>query len=173
MPFANRLHRLLPPHLVGMLIAVTVAVGLSVPIVGPPGWPWRMAGVLPLLGGAVLTVRSAAVFARRDTNIRTFDEPGELVIEGAFVVSRNPMYLGFVVMLVGVAVLVGTATSSLGPLLFWLAADKWYIPFEERRMRERFGPDYEAYAARVRRWLTLRPSVAGDGAGAQPTQARR
>jgi protein-S-isoprenylcysteine O-methyltransferase Ste14 len=63
------------------------------------------------------------------------------------------MYLGFVLALLGVAVLMGRSTPFAPVLAFFAAAQFWYIPFEEQAMRARFGGAFEAYCARVRRWL--------------------
>jgi len=76
-----------------------------------------------------------------------------LVSDGLFRWSRNPMYLGFVLLLLGIAILLGTATPFAGPLIFAIVADRWYIGFEERAMRQKFGADYEAYRRRTRRWI--------------------
>ena len=147
--------RLLPPQLVPILIVVSVAVGVGLPLVGPLPWSARVAGVVVLVAGAALTLRSSRLFAALATNIMTFDDPDRLVTSGPFRVSRNPMYLGFLAVLVGVALLVGTASAAVGPVGFWLAAHFWYVPFEERRMAATFGPDYEVYRGRVGRWITL------------------
>jgi protein-S-isoprenylcysteine O-methyltransferase Ste14 len=109
--------------------------------------------VLSLIGGLAVAATQNRRFARVGTNIMTFDDPDVLVSTGWFARSRNPMYLGFLVGLLGVALVVGTTTAMVGPVLFFLAADKWYIPFEERRLLAVFGPDYEAYRGKVRRWL--------------------
>jgi protein-S-isoprenylcysteine O-methyltransferase Ste14 len=63
------------------------------------------------------------------------------------------MYLGFVLLLLGTAMLLGTATPFFGPALFALVADRWYIAFEERAMQQKFGADYAAYRSRTRRWI--------------------
>jgi protein-S-isoprenylcysteine O-methyltransferase Ste14 len=54
---------------------------------------------------------------------------------------------------IGTAVLTGSLSALLGPAGFFLAARFHYVPFEEARMRETFGEDYDAYARRVRRWI--------------------
>ncbi len=63
------------------------------------------------------------------------------------------MYLGFVLNLLGVAIFLGSPLPFLMVIVFFLAADRWYIPDEERRLKALFGADYAAYTARVRRWL--------------------
>jgi protein-S-isoprenylcysteine O-methyltransferase Ste14 len=145
--------RILPPHLVLILL---VAMGtLHVLLPGPTllTFPYTLPGAAVAALGLILTLGGARLFSRVGTNIKTFNEPGVLVTDGPFRWSRNPMYLGFALLLLGVAVLLGTTTPLLAPVLFALVADRWYIAFEERALRERFGAAYAAYVGRTRRWL--------------------
>jgi protein-S-isoprenylcysteine O-methyltransferase Ste14 len=143
----------LPPRLVLMLLVAMGALHMLLP--GPTllAFPYTLVGAAVAALGFALTLSGARLFARVGTNIRTFNQPGVLVTDGPFRWSRNPIYLGFVVLLLGTAILLGTATPFIAPALFALIADRWYIAFEERAMRERFGADYAAYASRTRRWL--------------------
>ncbi|MCP3991799.1 MAG: isoprenylcysteine carboxylmethyltransferase family protein [Actinomycetia bacterium] len=145
--------QILPPKLVLILLIVMVPLGLVAPVLEIPPGPWRLVGLVPALIGAVLTLKGGALFARADTNIKTFDDPDVLVSTGLFRRTRNPMYLGFILLLVGVALLVGGLTAWVGPVGFFVAADRWYIPFEEKRMIETFGTEYDGYRSRVPRWV--------------------
>ena len=147
------MNTLLPPRLVLLLSAISLLVGLTVPLAGPVV-PWvRWLLVLPLTVGIWLTVGGAAQFAKAGTNIVTTNKPDLLVTDGRFRLSRNPMYVGFALVLVAVALGVGTATAWIWPIVFVVVAHRWYIPFEERRMAEAFGEDYSMYCQRVGRWL--------------------
>lgn len=152
------MHRFLPPHLFLLCVAGSVVAGLAVPLAGPPT-PLRFAGLPVLVVGLAVTVRSARLFDRLRTNIKTFDEPDVLVVTGAFRFTRNPMYVGFTAALLGTAVLVGSVTALLGPVVFWLVADRWYIPFEEQCMAVTFGQRYDDYRASVPRWIGHRRHV--------------
>lgn len=145
--------RLLPPLLFAPLLVLSVVLGLVVPVLGPAPWPVRVLGVPVALAGLAFNLGGAGLFGRLGTNIKTFNDPGQLVTSGPFRFTRNPMYLGFTLILSGVGLLVGTLTAWLGALAFFVAADTWYIPFEERRMRALFGTDYDDYQRRVPRWL--------------------
>jgi protein-S-isoprenylcysteine O-methyltransferase Ste14 len=116
-------------------------------------WPWRALGLLPLVAGLAMAQRHARMFRRIGTEINTFGRPGRLVTEGLFARTRNPMYLGMLLCLVGVATLLGSVTPWLGPPAFFTLASLWYIPVEERAMAEAFGGAYADYRRRVRRWL--------------------
>lgn len=113
--------------------------------------PWL--GLLPLAVGAWLNVTNALRFHRAGTNIDTFGQPNRMLTDGFFRWSRNPMYLGFVLMVVGVGILMGTLTPLLVAALFAVACDLWYIRVEERAMQATFGNAYEAYRQKTRRWI--------------------
>lgn len=150
------MQRLLPPRLFMFCGLGSAVVGPLIPGAGPVPLQLRLVGFVVLVLGLALTVAGARLFDRVGTNITTFNEPDQLVSTGPFHYSRNPMYLGFVIALVGIAEAVGTLTALLGPLVFAVVADRWYIPFEERRMAARFGPAYEQYRSVVLRWLGRR-----------------
>ena len=147
------MQRLLPPLLFLPLLVFSVVLGLLVPIAGPLTWALRVLGVPVAAAGLTLNVGGAGLFQRTGTNIKTFNDPGVLVTDGPFRFTRNPMYLGFTLMLCGVALLVGTLSAWIGAAVFFAAANAWYIPFEEDRMRSTFGASYDDYRRRVPRWL--------------------
>jgi protein-S-isoprenylcysteine O-methyltransferase Ste14 len=68
-------------------------------------------------------------------------------------VSRNPMYLGVLTVLIAWAVLLSSAWALLGPLAFVLYINRFQIAPEEQVLSDKFGADYSAYQSRVRRWL--------------------
>jgi protein-S-isoprenylcysteine O-methyltransferase Ste14 len=151
----------LPPRLVAVLLVVTVVLRLTLARSATVS-PWRAAlGAALAIAGLSLTLSAARHFARKKTNIVTFAEPTRLVEDGWFRISRNPMYLGFALLLAGTALAIGGAWTFLPTALFLLAAERVYIPFEERAMAEAFGEDYRRYAGRVRRWLGRRSELVG------------
>lgn len=143
----------LPPIHVLMLIAAIKAAYLV--DLGPKllDRPAVLVGLLPLGIGVWLLVSARRAFARAKTTVMTFDPPNRLVTTGPFAFSRNPMYLGFFLVLVGAAVLAGYAVGFIAPLIFFVLAQAWYIPFEERAASAAFGGDYDSYRAVTRRWL--------------------
>ena len=147
------MRRLLPPHLFLLCGLGATAIGLAVPVWGPLVTEARLAGAVLLAVGLAVSKWGSDLFDRSRTNIKTFDDPDVLVTAGPFRFSRNPMYLGFTTALVGVSVLVGSMSAASGPVLFWLLADRWYIPFEERRMMATFGAAYQGYRSAVPRWI--------------------
>lgn len=110
-------------------------------------------GWVPVVLGLLLLITARLQFSKAKTNIYTFDEPGTLVTHGVFAISRNPMYLGFTLLLLGIVILQGNLIGLPWVAGFGIIADRWYIAFEERCLREKFHQAFEAYAGRTRRWL--------------------
>lgn len=112
-----------------------------------------VAGAMAMVTGLGLLVAARLQFAKAKTNVLTFDEPGRLVTAGVFRVSRNPMYLGFSLVLLGLALVLRSVPALCTAAGFVLITDRWYIAFEERWLHAKFGDAYKAYASRTRRWL--------------------
>jgi protein-S-isoprenylcysteine O-methyltransferase Ste14 len=149
---ATRWKRLLPPQLVLLLVVAMIATHWS-PLPSVFAWPWNLLGLPVLLSGIFVNLTNAVRFGREQTNIVTFEDPTLLLTDGWFARTRNPMYLGFALILTGIAVFVGSLAAWLGPVAFIAVSNWWYIPFEERRLAATFGKSYDAYTAQVRRWL--------------------
>jgi protein-S-isoprenylcysteine O-methyltransferase Ste14 len=121
----------------------------------PSPWPEpaRWLGVPLIVGGLVLAVWARRLFTQAETTLYTFDEPARLVTAGPFGFTRNPMYLGFVGLLLGSGLLAHDFVGVVLAFAFFLISDRWYIPFEERMAAARLGQPYQDYRARVRRWV--------------------
>lgn len=150
---APRRPRIYPP--VYFLLAVVSMIALDAFAPGRQiltgGFHWL--GLLPLIAGAVAVAWMAILFRRVGTTIKPFEESSVLLARGPYRVSRNPAYLGMVCGLVGVAVLLGSATPFLVIPVFALLIDRLFIREEERMLERSFGTTYVAYKAAVRRWL--------------------
>jgi protein-S-isoprenylcysteine O-methyltransferase Ste14 len=147
------MRRLLPPLAFLMLLVPLALLWLY----HPTGFAMRPELALPwefpLLAGIAALVLARSQFAAAKSEINTFKTPRELVTSGLFRFSRNPMYAGFTLLLMAAAMFVNAWCALLAPLAFFLVCSLWYIPHEERAMRETFGNSYDDYARRVRRWI--------------------
>jgi len=150
-PFPTR--RLYPPVYFFLALVVMLLMHFLLPVRRLITPPWTWLGLLPFLLGGVLTVRAAALFDRLGTPVKPFERSTRLVLDGPFRFTRNPMYLGMVVVLTGVAVRLGTLTPFAVPPLFACFIQTRFIVHEEAMMQRLFGAEYLAFKARVRRWL--------------------
>jgi protein-S-isoprenylcysteine O-methyltransferase Ste14 len=115
--------------------------------------PWNWLGLILVAAGLGIAGWHARLFHDLGTNIYTFGEPGQLTTDALYSRTRNPMYLGLLIVLIGVLVVLGTLSPLIGPLVFFGLANFWYIPWEERAMARKFGEAYAEYSKTVRRWL--------------------
>ncbi len=145
--------KVLPPTYLYGTIALMVALDILVP--GPRllHWPWDLLGLLPLLAGAGINLWADQEFKRYGTTVKPFQASTALVTTGVFRFSRNPMYCGFVLGLIGIALLLGSTTPYLLIPAFVLLITRVFIRVEEQMLHARFGPAWEQYQQRVRRWI--------------------
>ena len=123
-----------------------------------PGWryvhePLSYAGIIPVVFGIFMASVSAAMFRKAGTGIEPFDEATILVTGGFYRYSRNPMYLGMILMLVGSAFLLGSAGALLPLVIFILVIRNHFVLAEECFLEAVFGQRYLDYKSKVRRWL--------------------
>ena len=145
--------RWLPPFWFLLAVGAMAALHLAAPVARLIPSPWNWLGLLPLGGGMVLTLTAAGLFKRRGTGIKPFSPVTTLVTTGPYRFTRNPMYLGLVLMLIGLALTLGTLSPWLIVPLFAWWIDRRFIRHEEAMLEERFGAEYEQLRHRVRRWL--------------------
>ena len=110
-------------------------------------------GVVPVLLGVLLVLIAAGLFRLRKTTINPFGEPSVVVQDGFYRFSRNPMYLGMLLVLVGIGVWLENLLSLLLAPAFAVIMTRWHIVREEQLLEARFGEQYRAYRRRVRRWI--------------------
>jgi protein-S-isoprenylcysteine O-methyltransferase Ste14 len=145
--------RLYPPSYLLIAIVLMVALHFLLPVRQIIFFPWRLLGILPLLAGILLAVLAERTFKKHRTTVKPFEKSSALVTDGAFRLSRHPMYLGMTLLLAGLAVLMGSVTPWCGVLLFVLVMEFVFVRAEEAMMDETFGQAYRDYRAQVRRWL--------------------
>jgi protein-S-isoprenylcysteine O-methyltransferase Ste14 len=121
--------------------------------------PWETILRMPLVGlvlvvlgfGFMLWARTS--FTSRKTTLFVGQSSTQLVCDGPFRVSRNPMYLGVLVSLVGLALCIGTFPLYMSVPTTFAVFNFFHIPREERMLRDSFGEPYRTYSNEVRRWL--------------------
>jgi protein-S-isoprenylcysteine O-methyltransferase Ste14 len=141
-----------PVYLLMTLIAMS-ALHATVPIMYLIVSPYRYAGILLLVAGVSTTAASAGLFSKLGTPVRPFEQSTLVVTTGLFRFTRNPMYLGMVVALFGVAILLGSLVSLFPIPVFVAIIHLQFILNEEEFMEDLFGDEYLAYKRKVRRWV--------------------
>ena len=119
-----------------------------------PGLPLVPIAIVLIAVGIALSAAAIVLFRREDTEINpTSDVNRKLVTSGPFKLTRNPMYLGLVIVTLGIAFWVAAWPMFLAPLAMFATANWIHIPFEEAKMRRQFGPAFDNYVHKVRRWI--------------------
>ena len=142
-----------PPALFLAAMLIQIATHFLVPIgtVVPRGLTF--VGVPLIIVGFTMVTGPAKAIDRARTTIDPFGAPTVLVIEGWFLVTRNPMYLGMSMILFGAAILLGTATPFLVVPAFVRIVSRRFIRHEEATLAATFGSAYAEYSHNVRRWI--------------------
>jgi protein-S-isoprenylcysteine O-methyltransferase Ste14 len=145
--------KILPPT--WLLVAILLMIGLHfvIPVTAIVPPLWNLLGLIPLILGIAIDFQADRAFHQAHTTVQPFGMPSTLVTWGAFRFSRNPMYLGFVLILAGVAVLLGSLNPFLVIPVFYVWIERGYIAFEEQALADRFGPAWSKYKGNTRRWL--------------------
>jgi protein-S-isoprenylcysteine O-methyltransferase Ste14 len=136
-------------------LACVIGTGLLRFLVPQMNWihfPFALFGVLFLGVGAYLVGGAYRLLTRHATPV-TFAPSTCIIQEGLYRRSRNPMYVGFVILQAGLSILSGNILALLWPVLFFLVIARMFIPYEEEKMEKSFGRDYLQYKQKVRRWL--------------------
>jgi protein-S-isoprenylcysteine O-methyltransferase Ste14 len=140
-----------PLWLIGMIV---VALLVELPLQLPAIVQHQPAGVALIVLGIALSAWARLTFKAQHAEIFPWsDAHSALVTNGPFRFSRNPMYLGILVIGVGAALVAGTWLMWLVPVLLFVLDNFVIIPYEERSMERTFGDAYRAYRSRVRRWI--------------------
>ena len=142
-----------PPVYVSAALAAMLALHWWAPLARIIAFPWNLLGIVLLPPGAALVLHALRFFGRGRTTAQPFGVPAALVTGGPYRVTRNPMYVGILLMLSGIAGLLGTATPWLAVPALGVVFDVVFVRREEEKMERMFGDAYRRYKARVRRWL--------------------
>ena len=149
------LELLIPPPLVALLAGAAMWGGTMVaPLASGPWFRIPSAIAIAVAGLAVSTSgRLAFRNAKTTANPLKPQAATSLVVTGIYKVTRNPMYVGLALVLVGWVVFLRSAWALLGPVAFVAYIARFQIAPEERVLAVLFGEEYLAYKSRVRPWL--------------------
>jgi protein-S-isoprenylcysteine O-methyltransferase Ste14 len=145
---------MLPPR--GLLLAL---LGQAPLIVG--NWPLRpnafevLGGLSLVAAGIVLNLWSVSLFERNGVGIRPFSFTPALVARGPYHVSRHPMYLGLVAIVLGLSVATGVLANIWSAVALGVWLHYAYVLPEERYLRDQFGAAYDEYCRRVPQWALV------------------
>ena len=146
----------LPPVALGAIVAALMWGASS----ATPAFDFRFpASLLSAAGlallGAVICLSGVVSFRRAKTTVNPMrpDSTSSLVVSGIYKYTRNPMYLGFLLVLLGWAIFLSNLAAFTLLPVFVVYMNRFQIGPEERALGSLFAGEYQAYHARVRRWM--------------------
>lgn len=144
---------ILPPTCLYAAIAIMIVIHFFLPILVliPSAWNWL--GIIPFVCGVILNLTADQAFRKANTTVKPFKESSALITIGVFQICRNPMYLGFVLILAGIAVFLQSLSPFFVIPIFAYFMDCNFIRVEERMLAEKFGLAWTDYERKVRRWV--------------------
>ena len=149
----NLLFTILQPGVVGVLIPYLFLRNSRTFF--PEQWTvFHFAGFGLMIVGAAIVLQCILRFATEGKGtISPIDPTKKLIIKGLYKYSRNPMYVGMMILLAGEAIFWQSLTLAIYATVVFVGFNLFIILHEEPRLRRDFGDEYEEYLRNVRRWL--------------------
>lgn len=145
--------KLFPPNFLFIYLLLAIILHIIFPIKIIVAGNYRLFGILFIILGIIINIWSDNLFKQEKTTVKPDEIPTKLITNGPFHISRHPMYLGFVLILAGIAIFLGSLSSFISPVLMFIILNTKFIPSEEEAMKRCFGQKYREYQNQVRRWL--------------------
>jgi len=142
-----------PPRIAQLFIVVAFLLHWLTPLHQLVVYKNSFIGSVFGVGGFGIMLWAWWLFKQNSTPVCPADQPAVLVSSGIYRLTRHPMYLGIISMLLAIALGVGTLPFYLVVLVYFIIINQVFCPFEENRMVETFGDDYLVYQKQVRRWF--------------------
>ncbi len=145
--------RALPPMYLYGAVGLIVLLHFLFPIATVIPKPWHFLGILPFALGSALNMLADRDFKINGATVKPFQTSTALLTGGVYKFSRHPMYLGFVLILIGIAVFLRSLSPYIVVGVFPILMDLVFIRVEEAMLGETFGEEWMAYKRNVRRWI--------------------
>ena len=145
--------RVLPPTYFYITLLFVAILYLIFPIKTILNFPVNLTGLIPGIAGAVLNIIADKEFKKANTTVKPFEKSSTLITRGAFQISRNPMYLGMVLILISASMITGTLSPFFVIPPFIIFIQIVFINEEEKILEAEFGNDWKNYKTKVRRWI--------------------
>lgn len=142
-----------PPFYLYAAVLFMMALHLWIPLIDFINYPFTLLGIIPLVYGVIINLLADSSLKKENTTVKPQLESRVLITTGIYKVTRNPMYLGFWFILIGVAILLGTLLPFAVVVLYPVFMDVLFIRYEEKKLEKKFGNIWFEYKNNVRRWI--------------------
>jgi len=145
--------KLYPPHFLLISVIVMLAIWYVFSSSNPKNIFLMSTGWVLIVSGLTCNVIAANQFIKAKTSIIPLTESSFLVKKGIFRFSRNPMYTGMTIFLIGLGVILNNFYNIVVIIGFFLLIRNKFVMKEEELLKETFGEEYLSYIKEVRRWI--------------------
>ncbi|PIN88457.1 hypothetical protein COU61_04830 [Candidatus Pacearchaeota archaeon CG10_big_fil_rev_8_21_14_0_10_35_13] len=145
--------KLNPPDYFMTLLIISIITNYALPTIKIVYYPYNLIGIILITLGIYLNLDPHFKYKKLKNPIEPTEKPRTLITNGAFRISRNPMYLGMISILLGTAIIYGNLISFAFPIILYIMIRTITIPVEEGILTKEFGKKYEEYKKKVRRWI--------------------
>lgn len=142
-----------PPIVALLFIVIAYVLGRFVALPFIPSMIWRSFGLLLTFIGFLLGIGALIEFRRARTTLDPHGSTKQVVTAGIYRFTRNPIYLGFLLMVIGLPLNSGLIWGIVLAPLYIIAMTRLVIEHEEAYLEKKFKDQYTGYKSRVRRWL--------------------
>ena len=143
---------IIPPTLIAYSLILIFLCYFLLPAFNIIPFPYNLVGILVAFTGFSIMGKSHDLFKKYKTTT-AIRESSHLITEGIFRRTRNPMYVGMFILLLGIGISFRNLFSILVPFLFLIMVAVFFIPKEEKLLEETFGEEFNEYKKKVRRWI--------------------
>lgn len=145
--------RLMPPGYLLIALFMMVATHWLVPGIILVFGPVRLSGFILVMIGVLLNIAADQAMKKFQTPVSPFAKTTILITWGVYSWTRNPMYLGLILLLAGISVLMGSLFPMMIMLFFALLMQNRFVKLEEKKLADEFKDVWVNYSKRTRRWV--------------------
>lgn len=149
----NKMYNSIPDATLAGSILSGYFLDITLPITEIIPSPVNLIGWAAVAAGLGLSVYTLSILKSKHTSSDPEGVPSALITTGPFSFSRNPLYLGYVITTSGAAIIFGSLTAFIAPIICFSVINLVIVPAEENNLQEIFGIKYEHYKSSVRRWI--------------------
>lgn len=142
----------IPPKLIAYCVLSMIALYFLVPQFNLIIFPYNLIGIFIALSGFILMGKTRDLFKKYMTTVK-IEKSNHLIREGVFSKSRNPMYIGMFILILGLSLFSTNVIALVLPIIFLILVRFIFIIKEEQIMLDTFGEEYFEYKRTVRRWI--------------------
>lgn len=143
----------IPPVYFFFCIALSTICYFILPDLNGIYFPYNLIMGIPLIFLGTCFILSSHFLLEKYNTPEKFQRSTCVVKNGVYKYSRNPMYLGFVIFLIGLSFSLCNLLSFISPIIFFSIINWMFIPFEEEKMKKELKQEYLYYKNKVRRWI--------------------